>query len=131
MRDILERLRVDGGQVTFATLIQEREAAANEIVRLRSIIDRLTVAGKTMRKGVHPALSVGKFASPPPQLREGSLLRLSDICQLFAVSHSSVYRWISDGAFPQPLRVSDKSVRWRAEDIRRWRDSLETWRDRP
>jgi hypothetical protein len=35
MRDILVRLRSVAGQLTLATLIQEREAAACEIERLR------------------------------------------------------------------------------------------------
>ena len=35
MRDILIRLREDAGQLTLAVLIQEREAAAWEIERLR------------------------------------------------------------------------------------------------
>ena len=40
MRDILVRLGTDAGQLTIAELIQEREAAACEIERLRSNQDR-------------------------------------------------------------------------------------------
>ena len=39
MRDILVRLRADAGQLTLATLIREREAAACEIERLRSQLE--------------------------------------------------------------------------------------------
>jgi hypothetical protein len=39
MLDILTRLRTDAGQLTIAALIQEREAAAVEIERLRKQLD--------------------------------------------------------------------------------------------
>ena len=42
MRDILEHLRTDAGQLTIATLIQQRDAAASEIVRLQETITRLS-----------------------------------------------------------------------------------------
>jgi predicted DNA-binding transcriptional regulator AlpA len=31
---------------------------------------------------------------------------------------------MADGSFPRPVRVSERAVRWRLEDIEGWRDSL-------
>lgn len=33
------------------------------------------------------------------------------------VSKSTVWRWVSEGRFPQPLRLASKCTRWRAADI--------------
>jgi hypothetical protein len=60
MRNILVRLRADAGQLTWATLIQEREAAASEIERLRNQLE-LNVA-----VAAAPQPSQSKTARPPP-----------------------------------------------------------------
>jgi hypothetical protein len=60
MRDILVRLRRDAGQLTLAELIQERQAAACEIERLRNQQDR--------SNAVIPAMHVWR-SCPPPRAR--------------------------------------------------------------
>jgi hypothetical protein len=40
MQDIIDRLRADAGRKTLGDLIQEREAAANEILRLKFEADQ-------------------------------------------------------------------------------------------
>ena len=57
MHDIVARLRRDAGQLTLAQLIQEREAAACEIERLRNQQDR--------SNSVIPAPYNARVALPP------------------------------------------------------------------
>jgi len=126
MRDILVRLRADAGQSTLATLIQEREAAACEIERLRSQLESKVSIAAT------PAPSQSKTARPPPvratvdisALHPNALLRLSDVSTLLGISRSTIYNWISNGRFPSPVKVSERAVRWRAEDLAAWRRDL-------
>ena len=35
-------------------------------------------------------------------------------------SRPSIYRLMSHGDFPRPLRVGVRAVRWRSEDVDRW-----------
>ncbi|WP_231365736.1 AlpA family transcriptional regulator [Thioalkalivibrio sp. ALMg3] len=36
------------------------------------------------------------------------------------VSPSTVWRWVRNGDFPQPVRLSPGCTRWRLEDVERW-----------
>ena len=49
-----------------------------------------------------------------------ALLRLADVRTLVGISSSTIYKRISDGSFPSPVRISQRSVRWRIEDLEEW-----------
>ena len=131
MRDIVDRLRTDAGQLTIASLIQEREAAASEIERLRGTIDRLNAATNVPsgRRGkmnaINSPISASQGGGSTPPSASGTLLRLREVCRLLAVSRSTIYQWVADGRFPRPLRLSERSVRWRFSDIESWRAELD------
>lgn len=126
MRDILVRLRADAGQLTMAGLIQEREAAACEIERLR------TQLASKVSAAAAPQPSRSKTTRPPPArtsvetsaFHPNALLRLSDVSTLLGISRSTIYNWISNGRFPSPVKVSERAVRWRVEDLAAWRRDL-------
>ena len=121
MRDIVARLRRDAGQLTIAELIQEREAAACEIERLRERQDRLRVAVPSSRGAPAPPPPAPKIAAERPQpLQLGALVRLSDVCKLVGLSRSSIYSRVGEGSFPAPVKLSDHCVRWRREDLEAW-----------
>ena len=117
--DILDRLRVDPGQRTFGQLLQEREAAACEIQKLRADVERLRamrIPGRSDRKDETDA----QMISP---VRPGMLIRLSDVCKLIGVSRSTIYKWVAQGTFPAPVRVSEHAVRWRIDEIQTWQEA--------
>jgi prophage regulatory protein len=118
--DILERLQIDPGQRTLGQLLQDREAAAQEIARLRAEVDRLRCdrTAKTPERAAEP--------NKPVHFGDGTLLRLADLCKFLSVSRSSIYQWISDGTFPEPVRLGQRMVRWRIEAIVAWRDAPRT-----
>jgi prophage regulatory protein len=121
MRDIIARLRRDAGQLTIAELIQEREAAACEIERLRDQQDRARVAMPTPRDAPAPPQPATKSPAAAPQpLQLGVLVRLSDVCKLVGLSRSSIYSRVGEGTFPAPVKLSDHCVRWRREDLEAW-----------
>lgn len=41
-------------------------------------------------------------------------------------SRSSIYQMIEQQSLPRPCVVNRRGLRWRASDIRKWIDSLET-----
>jgi prophage regulatory protein len=119
--DILERLRADPGHRTLGQLIQDREAAVHEIVRLRSIIDGLRSASTKQAASITGDATT---SSTRPAFQPGSLIRLADVCRLVGLSRSSIYKRLSDNAFPQPVRLGPRTVRWRIDSIEEWRDSI-------
>jgi prophage regulatory protein len=53
-----------------------------------------------------------------------ALLRLKDVSRLVGLSRSTIYKRVSDGTFPPPIRVSERSVRWRMQDLLEWTAGL-------
>jgi prophage regulatory protein len=52
------------------------------------------------------------------------LLKKKDILQLCAISHSTLYRMIKKGTFPEPVALTGgRSVAWREDDIAHWIDT--------
>ena len=47
------------------------------------------------------------------------LLRRRDVEELTGLSRASIYRLISEGGFPRPVRVSATGVRWEVKRHRR------------
>ncbi len=125
-QDILERLRIDPGQRTLGQLLQDREAATYEIARLRSQIDRLRTvdALQAPDREMKAPSTIPAAASKKPAFRPGTLIRVADVCELLGVSVSTVYRWRSQEAFPEPVKLGPNTVRFRIDDIEAWRDAL-------
>lgn len=48
------------------------------------------------------------------------LLPLRAVKALTSLSHTSVYRLMKTGEFPQSVRVSTNRVAWRESDIKLW-----------
>jgi prophage regulatory protein len=122
--DILNRLKVDAGQLTIASLIQEREAAVLEIQQLRETIDRLQ-ADKERGNRLRSVVSKPSLIISPPS-NPDALLRLKDVCALIGVGRSTIYKWVELSSFPKPIRVGARSVRWKASDLAQWRDALKS-----
>jgi prophage regulatory protein len=52
------------------------------------------------------------------------LLRRREVEAMVGFGRSMIYEKMASGAFPQPLKIGPKSVRWREQDIRAWIDRL-------
>ena len=118
--NVLDRLRIDPGQRTLGELLQDREAALHEIRLLRREIER----HRHIREDRQEKSEALSSAIGAPNFRSGMLLRISTVCELIGVCRSTVYRWISEGSFPEPVRISDRAVRWKIDDIEAWRNAL-------
>ena len=116
--DIIVQLRLDPGTRTIGELIQERAAAAHKILQLQAENDRLrgSLVGEPHQK--HPDQSSKQM------YRAGTLINLKQVCESIGLSRSTVYKRVSDGTFPPPLRVGLRSVRWEVKTIEDWRNGL-------
>ena len=66
------------------------------------------------------------MANPPPlpqSMDDLRLMRRPEVEAVCGVSRSTLYAMVAKGAFPQPLRISARSVGWRAGEVREWLDS--------
>ena len=48
------------------------------------------------------------------------LLRLAEVRTRCGLSRSSLYRQMGEGAFPRPLRVGVRAVRWPESEVEAW-----------
>jgi prophage regulatory protein len=115
--DMLDRLILDPGTRTLGELMQEREWAVGEIRRLRADVDRLS------RK--HHATRIEREMEQAqgfdPALNAQRLLRLAEVSTMVGLKRSSIYRYVSEGRFPAPIKVGYWSVRWKLADVLAWR----------
>lgn len=61
---------------------------------------------------------------PPDQL--ASLVRLPNVLALVGVSRTQIYRLMSAGQFPKPVRISNRSVAWRMVELVAWIETRPT-----
>ncbi|TCP33242.1 AlpA family transcriptional regulator [Sphingomonas sp. BK235] len=55
-------------------------------------------------------------------LARGRFLRINDVIATTGLSRATIYRLINSGEFPQPVRLTARSVGW-------WEAAVSTWLD--
>ena len=58
-------------------------------------------------------------------MTEQRILRCVEVTWRTSLSKASVYRLLHAGDFPQPVRLGQRAVGWRAEEIDEWLASRE------
>ena len=122
--DMLDRLGLDPGTRTIGELMQEREWAVGEIRRLRREVDR--VARKREATRIEKEISE-EGANPrrlDPALHAQRLIRLAEVSTMVGLGRSSLYRYVSEGRFPAPIKVGFRSVRWKLSEVLAWRAKI-------
>jgi len=54
-----------------------------------------------------------------------ALLRRYQVEHLVGLKKSAIYKMIREGKFPKPVRISDRAVAWRQEEVEQWIKSRE------
>lgn len=49
-----------------------------------------------------------------------NLLRIGEVCKWLNVSKSTIYKWVKEERFPQPLILGEHASRWQESDIEAW-----------
>ena len=57
---------------------------------------------------------------PDPHPAQNRIIRLPEVQALTGQSRSSVYRRAADGTFPAPIKLGERSIGWRADEIQEW-----------
>ncbi len=48
------------------------------------------------------------------------IIRLKELTKLLQVSRSFLYAQIKTGNFPPPIRLGQRAVAWRTQDVKNW-----------
>lgn len=79
-------------------------------------------------------LNASSTAAPHRQVERidlgNRLLRRRDVELKTGKSRSAIYAGVSDGSFPAPVPIGDKSVAWREEEVDSWIATLLAERNR-
>ena len=51
---------------------------------------------------------------------EKRALRLEEVVGLVSLSSATVYRMMSRGEFPRPVRVGRRAARWHSDEVEEW-----------
>lgn len=49
-----------------------------------------------------------------------NLLRLKSVISRTGLSRSTIYSYISQGRFPEPVKIGERSVAWTESDVQSW-----------
>ncbi|OZB36173.1 MAG: hypothetical protein B7X44_07170 [Halothiobacillus sp. 15-55-196] len=52
--------------------------------------------------------------------------RLPSVKTLTGLSRSSIYRLIADGKFPKPIKLGERAIGWKQDDLEAWLESRPT-----
>ncbi len=56
------------------------------------------------------------------------LLTIGEVVRLTRLAMPTVYRRMAEGAFPRPVRLGRRAVRWGVADVQGWLESLNSER---
>ena len=45
------------------------------------------------------------------------LLRLKQVVELTNISKATIWRWVKDGTFPQPIKITNRVTVWKSSDV--------------
>ena len=57
---------------------------------------------------------------PDPHPAQNRIIRLPEVQALTGQSRSSVFRRAAAGTFPAPIKLGERSIGWRADEIQIW-----------
>jgi prophage regulatory protein len=122
--EMLDRLCLDPGTRTIGELIQDLEWAVGEIRRLRMDVSRLS--RKQEAKRIEKEMYEDRVDETrlDPALNAQRLIRLAEVATIVGLKRSAIYKYVSEGRFPAPIKVGIRSVRWRMVDILAWRANV-------
>lgn len=54
------------------------------------------------------------------------IMRRPEVESRTGLSRSTIYQWMKDGQFPQPVKLGARLVAWRESDVNAWLEARET-----
>ena len=54
------------------------------------------------------------------ELDGSRIIKLREVCHYVGIGRSTLYRRVSEGTFPAPVRLGPRSIGWKTRDILAW-----------
>lgn len=51
------------------------------------------------------------------------IARFTEVSHISGLARTSIYRLIKDGKFPAPIKIGERAVGWRLDEITSWLES--------
>jgi prophage regulatory protein len=51
------------------------------------------------------------------------VVRMSRLVEMIGLSRSTIWKLLSEGKFPNPIRLGSRSIAWRIKDVEDWLES--------
>ena len=55
-----------------------------------------------------------------------SLLRQRDLLEVLPISPSTLWRYVRNGAFPRPIKLSENCTAWKWSEVKEWIDACQS-----
>ena len=91
------------------------------VVKASTPLDTLPGLSKP---GSPPSLAVVTAAALKDALPSAGYVTAEWVKRHYAISNSTLYKWISEGRFPAPVRIGPRAVRWSSLALRVFEASL-------
>lgn len=52
-----------------------------------------------------------------------NLIRTKALCRQLGTTYPTIFRWMQDGKFPEPIKLSDGSLAWYESEVLEWLQS--------
>ena len=53
------------------------------------------------------------------------ILRRRQLEEKLGLSRSSIYQMVADGLFPKPIKLGQRAVGWREDDVENWLSAMQ------
>ena len=60
-----------------------------------------------------------------PVIENKPLVQLSEVTNMVGISRSTIYEQMNSGEFPAPIKIGQRAVAWRAEEVIEWINTRE------
>ena len=116
--EVIARLQIDPGHRTLGQLLQDREAALQEIHRLQRELENSLPLPPTHQAPTSPSSGIDQEAARG--FRPGTMIRAGDVCELLSISRATLHRLRKLPNFPKPVKLGPNTIRWNVDVIRAW-----------
>ena len=59
------------------------------------------------------------------ELDGSRILRMPEVCAKTGLGKSTIYKKLTDGTFPPPIRLGPRAIGWKMRDVNDWLESPE------
>jgi len=76
-------------------------------------------------KVVNQAVSATSNQTTPATSGPNLYHRDTDLAKRYAVTRVTIWRWVREGTYPKPFKLSPGCTRWSSQSVKEWEEARE------